>query len=65
MRSPFKLVALLAAAIATSLGAQAPTFQFTIDNIMRGPELFGRTTWYHVRATEGGGWVHSALVDYV
>ena len=39
--------------------------QFTCDATGEGPELFGRTTWYHVRSSDGGGWVHSALVDYV
>ena len=50
---------LLIAAVfcAAPLAAQAPKFDFTIANIMRGPEVFGREP-QNVRWSADGQWIY-------
>ncbi len=52
---------LTAAALTTSaaLGAQQPAFDFSIRNIMRGPELYGRPP-QNVRFSADGQWLYFA-----
>ena len=51
------LVALLAIALALPIGAQSPSFDFSIRNIMRGPELYGREP-SQVRWTADSRWIY-------
>jgi len=51
------LAAPFAAPRATSLAAQQPTFDFTIANIMRGPELYGREP-ANIHWTPDGQWIY-------
>jgi dipeptidyl aminopeptidase/acylaminoacyl peptidase len=51
------LVALLAVALALPAGAQGPSFDFSIRNIMRGPELYGREP-SQVRWTADSRWIY-------
>ena len=54
MRSRLTLAALLAT---TPLAAQTKPFEFTIQNIMRGPELYGREP-QRVRWSADGRWIY-------
>src|ERR1044072_6419379 len=47
----------VAAIIAAPAAAQQPKFDFTIANIMRGPEVFGREP-QNVRWTTDGQWIY-------
>jgi dipeptidyl aminopeptidase/acylaminoacyl peptidase len=51
------LVALLAAAFALPVRAQSPAFDFSIQNIMRGPELYGREP-SQVQWTADNRWIY-------
>jgi dipeptidyl aminopeptidase/acylaminoacyl peptidase len=51
------LVALLTVALALPAGAQSPSFDFSIRNIMRGPELYGREP-SQVRWTADSRWIY-------
>src|SRR4051812_29819776 len=55
MRSSRLLLA--AALISAPAAAQQPKFDFTIANIMRGPEVFGREP-QNVRWTADGQWIY-------
>ena len=54
--SPYRLL-LAASLIAAPVAAQQPKFDFTIANIMRGPEVFGREP-QNVRWTADGQWIY-------
>ena len=51
------LLAVLAIAFAAPARAQAPAFDFTIQNIMRGPEVYGREP-SQVRWTADSRWIY-------
>ena len=51
------LLPFLAALAAAPLGAQSADFEFSIRNIMRGPEVYGRTPEM-VRWTPDGAWIY-------
>src|SRR6185503_9137991 len=50
-------LAFAAAMVAAPLAAQQPKFDFTIANIMRGPEVYGRDP-QNVRWTADGQWIY-------
>src|SRR5690349_6348484 len=57
---PMKSLSLLCVAfpiVTSSLAAQKPGFDFTIKNIMRGPELYGREP-QNVRWSADGKWIY-------
>lgn len=37
--------------------------RFHFDGWSEGPPLRGSTRWYHLTQTDGGGWIHSSLVQ--
>jgi dipeptidyl aminopeptidase/acylaminoacyl peptidase len=51
------IVALIAMALALPMSAQTPAFDFSIQNIMRGPELYGREP-SQVRWTADSRWIY-------
>ncbi len=58
-----KLLLLAAFGTAAPLGAQsASTFEFTIPNIMRGPELYGREP-SNVRWSNDGKWIYFSWLE--
>ena len=57
MRFPLAPIALLLPAALAAQSAPAPRFDFTIQNIMRGPELYGREP-ARVRFTPDGRWIY-------
>ena len=57
MRRLLPLTAILTAAPLAAQAVAAPRFDFTIQNIMRGPELYGREPM-DVRFTPDGRWIY-------
>ena len=51
------LVCLLALAVTLPLRAQQPSFEFTIQNMMRGPEVYGREP-SQIRWTADSRWIY-------
>src|SRR5687767_14920911 len=51
------LLVLVLAAVTPLLGQQAPAFDFSIKNIMRGPELYGRQP-QSVRSSAASRWFY-------
>ena len=55
-------LAVFAVAIAVPAAAQQPRFDFTIANIMRGPEVYGREP-QNVRWTADGQWIYFTWLE--